>query len=97
MKVKELLADPNKWTKGSSARDSVGIPVHIDSDRATCFCMRGALVKVCGEDENRYSRDYDKLMATILEDTCVRSITYFNDHPSTTHQDILRVLEKADV
>lgn len=43
----ELLADESKWTQYANARDVDGVSVDALDERATCFCVYGALTR-CG-------------------------------------------------
>ena len=42
MKIKELLKNPEKWTKGACARDMRGKPVRVNDPTACCWCLVGA-------------------------------------------------------
>ncbi len=96
MKMKELLADPKKWTKGSYARNEFGDPCKILSTEATCFCLYGALTRCYPAGEQHVSA------ANKLEDAMRKlnghtMIVKFNDSPDTTHEMLMQVLEEADV
>lgn len=49
MKIKELLTDENKWTKGSFAKTSNGKPVRYDDENARSWCIEGAIYKCYNE------------------------------------------------
>ncbi len=44
--AEELLAAPERWTKGAWARDDRGAPVVSVSDAAVAWCVAGAVVRV---------------------------------------------------
>jgi len=48
-KARDLLADPDKWTKGSFARTAEGDRVGFSDPEATCWCLMGALNVAIGE------------------------------------------------
>jgi hypothetical protein len=80
------------WTQGWFARDSNGSRVEIGSDRATCFCISGAIYNK-GTDilelvKARYflSRVLPRRFDNIVE---------FNDNESTTKEDVINLLDKA--
>jgi hypothetical protein len=52
--TRELLSKPQRWTRGTLARDSRGLPVSPESPRACRFCVMGALYRVT----NSPTRDY---------------------------------------
>lgn len=94
-KVLSLINTPEKWTRDVFARDAHGVSVASLSSDAVCFCLRGACIKA-----NRGStpRDFDCFFANVA-----RSIGYtvnsnfiaaFNDHHTTTHADIVKILNE---
>ena len=38
-----IIALPEHWTQQASARDIEGVPVHVNSSKAYCFCSTGAI------------------------------------------------------
>ena len=44
----DLIAKPGAWTQGAWARTATGRAASPFADNATCFCLRGALVRVKG-------------------------------------------------
>jgi hypothetical protein len=44
--AKARIDTPEKWTKGTRARDALGFPVDPQSPRAWCFCAIGAIAAV---------------------------------------------------
>ena len=43
-KAADLLENVG-WTKGASARNEEGYPINFGSEKATCFCLIGAILK----------------------------------------------------
>ncbi len=95
MKMKELLADPKKWTKRSYARDMDGDSCLSLSHEAVCFCLYGALSRCYPmQERGEVLRKIDNaLMKTVGHVMIVK----FNDSPDTTHEMLMQVLEEADV
>lgn len=46
-----LIQQPGKWTQGVYAKNTIGKPVGIRSEDATCFCSMGALWRVSSGSE----------------------------------------------
>ena len=46
--ARELISDPEHWTQRVVARDQEGNPVLSCDQRAVCFCVAGAINRVCG-------------------------------------------------
>lgn len=53
MKIRDLLADPSKWTQGAYARDAEGNKIRFRSgrDSAVCWCLQGAVQHCYDDDE----------------------------------------------
>lgn len=47
--VYELFQSPHRWTRGAFARDERGGDVEVDSKRAVCWCVIGAIRKIYGD------------------------------------------------
>jgi hypothetical protein len=104
--VYNLLLDESRWTKGANARDLYGRAVGSTTDDAQCFCLLGAIRHTTQSVNNRYilRDDLKRLIASaihkvngyhIMDLSTTDEITQFNDNRSTTHQDVMRVLEVA--
>jgi hypothetical protein len=79
-RVIDLLASPAKWCKGS------------ERNRAGQYCIRGALIAVGGLELLEPA-----ILGAIhqLAGRGFRRIEEFNDHPRTTHAQVLKVLAGA--
>ena len=51
MKVKDLLTDESKWTKGAYSRDAEGETTDLLDRGAVCWCLRGAIDLCYNGDE----------------------------------------------
>ncbi len=89
MKAYELLATPDKWTKGAFARDRFGEVVEANSPDAVCFCIHGAM----GRCYRGYSEQLDQLRAKL--DVAV--VMDWHDAPERTHEEVLAVLKELDI
>ena len=79
-KVIDLLGSPSQWCKGS------------ERNPGGQYCIRGALVAVDAWDTLRPS-----VLHAVREiaGTQFRRIEEFNDHPLTTHEDVMMVLQRT--
>ena len=100
MKVKELLSDESKWTKGVLAKTSSGSDCSPTDPKATCFCILGAIDHCYAN--NPIAADLaitkvKKAIAIVGYNILVpMTISTFNDHHAT-FEDIKKVLEIADI
>lgn len=113
-RIYDLLNSPKAWTQGFLARVSLsGLPTFVMHDKATCWCLWGALEKVIYESFN-CNHDYSKtpgfLVKAIRENyykdrdlslyddiSLTTLVEEFNDDHRRTHQEILDVCLKAKV
>ena len=87
--VRDLLSDPTRWTQGTFARDARGEPSH-DWNTESCWCLAGAIYRVAISDD--YGMRAEEFVSNV---TGVANIRLFNDHPNTTHESVLAVLDQA--
>jgi hypothetical protein len=94
-RMAEILAKPEGWTKHAYARIEE-VEISCKWDRATCFCLDGALI-YASEKLGAYGEGLElaevAIRDTIQERTGRRGLVQFNDAPATTHADILIVLK----
>lgn len=101
MKVKELLADKNRWTQNVYARDAFDTSCGPLEERAICFCIIGAIKRCYGDKESleKHLAGVNPVLARIkehlIEKGLGKDIAYFND--THTHEEVLAVLEKLDI
>lgn len=94
MKVKELLSRPGAWHKGSYARDHAGRDVTGDDGSACSFCLAGAIYRCYPKDSTEAIR---KVENVLLERVGHPGVVLFNDGPNTTYDDIVAVVNEADI
>lgn len=90
LKIYELLDSPDKWTKDCTARDIKGDCVTPTDINATCWCLLGAVHKVYGD---AYAKRVENLIWNYLDG----AISEFNDDPTTTYEDIIKLVKELDV
>jgi len=46
--ARDLIADPSRWAQGYFARTETGESCASYCEKASCWCLWGAILKVCG-------------------------------------------------
>ena len=90
--TKQLLSDPERWTKNTSARDVNGNMVAAKDDAARCWCFFGA-VRV-STDNFGEAISVASILCDYLPDDHW-SLPHFNDSRKTKHEDVIGVLDRA--
>lgn len=85
--ARELIAKPERWTRGCGARDASGEDVEARSDAAICWCAIGAIVRV--SDDNPVPAEM--LLRRVLPDGGF--ISSFND--SHDHAEVVALFDRA--
>jgi hypothetical protein len=87
------IATPETWTKGSAWRDENGRRCSLKN--AQCFCVAGSVWALeVGNMDGRQDVALNTIGASIPP-KFKRDIAGFNDHPETTHADVLAVMDAA--
>lgn len=92
MKIRELLSDESKWTKGARARNPEGLPTSEFSSDARCWCVSFAAVKCYGVD--RAGLVIAKLSSAVGSP---RSLASWNDAPERTFKEVKELVDRLDV
>lgn len=103
--AKALLSDPKKWIKGTYARNRLGASKLGWESGAVAFCTLGALQNITGHQPygtpaGLKATDYIVHAAKRLfpgNSRSIYSIPGFNDDLRTTHEDLMQVLDKAEL
>lgn len=90
--AKALIDAPEKWTREAFARNAQGVPTILR--KATCFCALGAL-DFAGHVALAYDESAEDLLKDAVPTRFMNSITAFNDHPDTTHADVMALFDRA--
>lgn len=97
MKIKELLADPKKWTKGAFARGAEREPVGSNSTAAECWCLAGALHFCYPYNNGVTALRLAEAVSCQPEDGINCVIAKWNDAPDRTHAEVLELVTRLDV
>lgn len=89
-RARKILAKPERWTKGTYARDRYGEPVSLFYSVAESFCLLGALERADTDNGTMYLAGRDFLNAFLGGNAHT-----FNDRRTTEHRDILGLLDGA--
>ena len=89
-RVRALLEAPERWTQGAFARTRKGQPCESDDSDAVCWCIRGALTKSAGGRDSPARND---LLDVVERCVPCLSLAVWNDAKSTTHADVLALLD----
>lgn len=87
--ARELLGDESRWTRDNLAHDVYGVEIDPRSKNAVCWCVMGAVQKFSP------GAGYQGAALSRVHSVVGESIDEFNDNPTTTHADVLRVLDAA--
>lgn len=87
-----LLRDPARWTKEFYARNRSGNGAEVSGGTAVCWCARGAAARVAGWDEAYETGQLGLALRRAARGT---GLGFFNDLPSTSHNDILSLICRA--
>lgn len=92
--VRELLAEPARWTRFEPARDDAGQAVSALSAEAYSWCLAFAIDRVFGLnvcDFNATAVAVDDL----LDEVAGMQVVIWNDAPGRTHAEVLELLDRA--
>jgi hypothetical protein len=88
--ARALLADEQRWCRGSFARGWLDIPVPVRSVFVSRFCMLGAIMRV-GRKLGLPIED----AVNALEWQTRRPVQYWNDDPARTHAEVIVAFDGA--
>lgn len=87
--ARALIQDPERWTRGVLARDANGREVDEHADAAVCWCLEGAVARVCAQSGCGFYEAWGPVRSA----AAFVPLAEFND--SHSHADVLAVLDKA--
>ena len=88
--ARALLADEQRWCRGSFARGWLDIPVPVRSVFVSRFCMLGAVMRAA-----RKLGLPTVEAANALEWQTRRPVQYWNDDPARTHAEVIAAFDGA--
>lgn len=93
---RRLILNPDNWFKGAEARTAKGIHCSPKDPRAACFCSIGAIFAYDSGQQGQLAVNLLDEATNALTGGQFTSIVSYNDNNGTTHEDILKVWDKAD-
>ena len=104
-KLRAILGTPERWTKGTLARDKDGNPCNVFSSKATSYCLSGALLLVRKTFFFRFPIDthLDRLeyeavrhLGNAMRELAgTENIVDWQDSDDTSHDDLVDILDRA--
>src|SRR4029077_8460472 len=88
--ARALLADEQRWCRGSFARGWLDIPVPVRSVFVSRFCMLGAVMRA-----GRWLGLPTEDAANALEWQTRRPVQYWNDDPARMHAEVIAAFDGA--
>jgi hypothetical protein len=93
--LRSLYSGPERWTRGTMARDETGKDVRIFSEEARSYCLAGGCIKV-GANEGIDLEILKRVGAEAEEAKGVVGPMYWNDKVAT-FEDVMEAIDKAIV
>lgn len=87
--ARALIDTPEKWGKGSKS-----FPLDTGYD-GKCLCAHGALFQALSGNWGRSADVVTTALWRVLPNGDWRTTPDFNDHPDTTHADIMSLFDRA--
>jgi hypothetical protein len=91
--AKNLLSDPNKWTKGEMARTINNVDVPFYAKNATCWCTLGAINKVLFDANEETNKLAFKYLSDAASSFGYRYISDMNDE--VDHDAVMKLFDAA--
>lgn len=92
-KVRERISTPERWTTQFFAKDINNLWVDMDSEKAVCWCLSGAIYVETTPDRNRCWVINKLLNTKIIEYTNYRYDRFIGFNDSSTHTEVLAFLD----
>lgn len=93
--ILKLLDKPEKWTQGTYARNENASTVGPLDPQAVCWCLEGAIIKICGGGSAAADLAHAVLLATATKIKGCEGIVDRNDDEVMTFYKLRRWLHRA--
>lgn len=93
MKIRDWLTDESKWIKYSLYADASNIPVKFP-EKAYKACLVGT-IHICYP--KRFAEIFHKIVNKIGGDGPYLGVSFWNDAPKTTFEDVRKLIEELDI
>ena len=99
VKARSLIGNEECWVKGSLAEDHFGEEMYPTNSYACRWCLEGAIIKATALDgyevKDHIPSPIEIAVDVLHRDGFTGYLDDFNDDESTTHKDVLDLLDKA--
>lgn len=97
IEIKGLFSNPKCWTQRVFSRNEKGYEVAINSPFACCYCLSGAISKVCNDLPGRtelYKSIYSEFVKDISDKLPYsKYVVPFND--GSTYEEVIALIDKT--
>lgn len=91
--ARDLIAEEDRWTQGTSARDSEGNEVLFDNPKATCWCALAAISKASDDETSEESDQATTLLRKVTLQRTGLYVSQFND--AYPHKVVIQAFNEA--
>lgn len=89
--VRDLLADPQRWTQEYCGRDANGDAITVPTDKAVCFCLMGAIFQTQGTAS---SQRVHEIGDHLNDSPLLEGVSYIRFNDTHTHGEVLALLDE---
>lgn len=89
--MRDLLADPQRWTQRYCGRDANGEAVTVPADEAVCFCLMGAIFQTQGTDSSQHICEIED---HLNDSPLLEGVSYVRFNDTHTHAEVLALLDE---
>jgi hypothetical protein len=93
-KAADLIEPEGAWTQGRDAGSANGAGVALDSPKAVCWCMVGAIRKITGAT---LGEGPAKPALRLVRDYLGRAPIDYNDDPHRTQKEVVNTLRRVAI
>jgi hypothetical protein len=91
--ARELIVEPDRWTKRTLAANEEGVGVDPTSEEAVCWCTVGAIQKAAASANN--PDELEHLAVRAMFNTYIPYYPLGDWNDGSTHELVLSVFDKA--
>lgn len=89
--VRDLLADPQRWTQEYCGRDANGDAITVPADKAVCFCLMGAIFQTQGTTNGQR---VDEIADHLNDSPLLEGVSYVRFNDTHIHAEVLALLDE---
>ncbi|SKB62712.1 DUF6197 family protein [Sphingopyxis flava] len=89
--IRDLLADPQRWTQHYCGRTIEGTPITVPAREAVCFCLMGAIYQTQGSD---FGGNINEIEDHLNASPLLNGVSYVRFNDTHTHAEVLALLDE---